>query len=478
MKIAMITSEANPLCKSGGLADVTYSLSRELNANGVEAVIVLPYYKQIKNNPNVKANYLRNFNIAMSWRNQYCGVFETVIDGIKYYLLDNEYYFNRDGLYGFNDDGERFAFFSLAALQLFKELNYRPDIIHVHDWQAGMIPCLLKEKLRNDEFFKGVKSVLTIHNPAFKGFIDKYFLNNFYGLDDYLYDYGNVRFEGMVSTLKAAIYYADMITTVSPTHRNELLTYTLSHKLNYCLELRKDDFVGIVNGVDEVEFNPAKDNKIAKQYTSSAFVTAKKADKNDMMKEFHLSETTAPTFGIVSRLTFQKGIDLVLSNAAHILGKGGRIIVLGSGEHDLEVAFQKLRDANPDNVGIYIGYNDALAHKVYAGCDFFLMPSSFEPCGIGQIIAQRYGTLPIVRETGGLVDTVEGYFGHNAKTATGFSFKKYDSVEFGEAINRAFDVYGDKKLHSELIKNAMKLDHGWKKSMEQYLEVYRKAMKK
>ena len=157
MKIAMITSEANPLCKSGGLADVTYSLSRELNANGVEAVIVLPYYKQIKDNPNFKVNYLRNFYIAMSWRNQYCGVFETVIDGIKYYLLDNEYYFNRDGMYGHNDDGERFAFFSLAALQLFKEINYRPDIIHVHDWQAGMIPCLLKEKLRNDDFFNGEK---------------------------------------------------------------------------------------------------------------------------------------------------------------------------------------------------------------------------------------------------------------------------------------------------------------------------------
>ena len=478
MKIAMITSEANPLCKSGGLADVTYSLSRELNKNGVETVIVLPYYKQIKDNKSLSVKYLLNYNISMSWRNQYCGVFETVIDGIKYYLLDNEYYFNRDGLYGFGDDGERFAFFSLASLELFRQINYHPDIIHVHDWQAGMIPCLLKEKLRNDEFYKNVKSVLTIHNPAFKGFIDKYFLNNFYGLNDYLYDYGNVRFEGMVSTLKAAIYYADMITTVSPTHRNELLTYTLSHKLNYCLELRKDDFVGIVNGVDEVEFNPSKDSKIAKEFTTSAFVTAKRANKNALMDEMHLSRTDAPVFGIVSRLTFQKGIDLVLSNASHILSKGGRIVVLGSGEAELEQAFQKLRDANPDNVGIYIGYNDALAHKVYAGSDFFLMPSSFEPCGIGQIIAQRYGALPIVRETGGLVDTVEGYYGNNEKTATGFSFKRYDSIEFGEAINRAFDVYANSKLHSQLIKNAMKLDHGWKKSMDQYIDVYKRALQK
>ena len=478
MKIAMITSEANPLCKSGGLADVTYSLSRELNANGVEAVIVLPYYKKIKQNNSIKVNYLRNYNIAMSWRNQYCGVFETTIDGIKYYLLDNEYYFNRDEMYGHNDDGERFAFFSLAALELFRQIDYRPDIIHVHDWQAGMIPCLLKEKLKNDPFYAGVKSVLTIHNPAFKGFIDKYFLNNFYGLNDYLYDYGNVRFEGMVSTLKAAIYYADMITTVSPTHRNELLTYTLSHKLNYCLELRQEDFVGIVNGVDTVEFNPAKDSKIAKEYNASAFVTAKKLNKNALMDEYHLSHTEAPTFGLVSRLTFQKGIDLVLSNAEHILGKGGRIIILGSGEGELEKAFQRLRDSHPDSVGIYIGYSDPLAHKVYAGCDFFLMPSSFEPCGIGQIIAQRYGTLPIVRETGGLVDTVEGFNGHNLKTANGFSFKKYDSVEFGEAINRAFDAYGDKKVMSQLIKNAMKLDRGWKNSMDAYMEVYRKALKK
>ncbi len=477
MKIAMIASEANPLCKSGGLADVAYSLTRELNAHNEKAIIILPYYKKIKNS-NINALFLGYTYVNMSWRRQYIGIFKTEIDGIDYYLMDNEYYFNRDDLYGYNDDNERFAYFSLAALETLKYVDFKPDIIHIHDWQGGMIPCLLKEKYCGDKFYQDIHSVLTIHNPAFKGMMDKYFLNNYYGLSDSLFDKGYVRFEGQVSTLKSAITYADMITTVSPTHRNELLTHELSHGLSSVLSLREEDFVGIINGLDVKEFNPNDDPKIIKTYSSSNFLSGKKANKYNVLKEFKLPKNDGPLFGLVSRLTWQKGIDLVISNVSYLVSKGASIIILGSGEHDLENKFQFLKDKYPNNVGIYIGYNDALAHNVYAGSDFFLMPSLFEPCGIGQIIAQRYGTLPLVRETGGLVDTVIGYHRNNLDKANGFSFKDYDGIALGYTINQALEVYQDKDTFKKMIKNAMNLDRSWNKSMNEYIAIYRKAVKK
>jgi len=477
MKIAMITSEANPLCKSGGLADVTYALSRELNQNGQDAIILLPYYKKIKEKK-IKAEYLGYTYVDMSWRHQYVGFYKATIDGINFYLIDNESYFNRDNLYGYDDDNERFAFFSVAAVEGLKFLNYKPDIIHVHDWQGGMIPCMLKKKYYSDPFYQGIHSVLTIHNPAFKGIMDKYFLNNYFGLTDDLFDNGSVRFDGMVSTLKSAITYADMITTVSPTHRNELLTPYLSHGLSEVLRFRENDFVGIINGLDVVEFNPAKDPKIAKEYSSTLFVDEKQENKAKLYEAFHLPYNSGPVFGLVSRLTYQKGIELVLTNVSYLVSRGASVILLGSGEPELEHRMQQLRDLYPERVGIYIGYNDTLAHQVYAGSDFFLMPSLFEPCGIGQIIAQRYGSLPIVRETGGLVDTVNGLTWYNKDEATGFSFKDYDGIALGYAINQALDIYyTDKPQFHKMIKNAMELDRSWKKSMNEYIAIYEKISK-
>jgi len=476
MKIAMVTSEANPLCKSGGLADVTYSLSRELNAAGEDAIIILPYYKSIKNKL-LDTKYIGCSYISMSWRHQYVGVFKTTIDNINYYLIDNEMYFDRDNLYGYDDDQERFAFFSLAALEALKLIKFKPDIIHVHDWQGGMIPCLLKERFFSDEFYSRIHTVLTIHNPAFKGIMDKYYLSNYFGLSDELFDKGLVRFEGQVSTLKSAIVFADKITTVSPTHRNELLNPELSHGLSAVLTLRADDFIGILNGLDVVEFDPLHDKKIAKNYNASAFINAKKINKQNVLEAFNLPINKGPLFGLVSRLTWQKGIDLIISNVAYLVSQGASIVIVGSGEADLESKFQLLRNQYPDRVGIYIGYNDSLAHKVYAGSDFFLMPSLFEPCGIGQIIAQRYGTLPLVRETGGLVDTILGYNGKNEKEATGFSFKDYDGIALGYSINEALNVYQSKEVFHQLVKNAMSLDRSWKKSMNAYKKIYKEAMK-
>lgn len=478
MKIVMVTSEANPLCKSGGLADVVYSLSRELNKLGEEAAIILPYYKVIKNNPKVKAKFVSSFNIAMSWRQQYCGIFQTKIDGIRYYLLDNEYYFNRDELYGHYDDAERFAFFSLAALEALKQVKFHPDIIHVHDWQASMIPCLIKERFREDPFLGNIKTVLTIHNPAFKGFMDKYYLNNFYGLNDYIYDKGNVRFEGMVSTLKAAIYYADVLTTVSPTHRSELLTYNTSQGLNYPLELRKEDFFGILNGIDVVEFDPSHDKYIAEKYNADGFGKAKIANKKQILERFGLANRRGPVYGVVSRLTNQKGFDLIFDNVDYLVQNNGTLLLLGSGEKELEARLEKIRAKYPKNVGIYIGYNDEIAHQIYAGSDFFLMPSLFEPCGIGQMIAQRYGSLPIVRETGGLKDTIVAYDGKNAKKATGFMFNAFNGMALGQQLELTWQLYGDREKMKKVIANAMKLDRSWTVSANKYIEVYKKALSK
>lgn len=466
MKIVNVASEANPLIKSGGLGDVVYSLSRELAKAKNDVSIILPYYKIIKNK-HLDVTDLGFDYVDMSWRHSYVGIYKLNIEGINYYLVDNEQYFGRDNLYGYDDDGERFAFFSLAAQKIIHKLNLSPDIVHVHDWQAGMLPVLMKEKPLDEH-----KShyVLTIHNPAFKGYLGKEALGNLYGLSDNLYDSGAVRFEGMVSTLKAAIHYADKITTVSPTHRNELLSNEFSQGLNSVLEFRRNDFIGILNGIDVVEFNPENDKRIAANYSSKAFIRGKKECKKALLKELKLSNLNAPTFGIVSRLTYQKGVDLVIQNAKHLISRGANLIILGSGEYGLEQSIQRIRDEFPNQVAVYIGYSDELAHKIYAGADFFLMPSLFEPCGIGQIVAQRYGTLPLVRETGGLWDTVHAEI-------DGFSFANYDAFSMKCVIDRALDVYyTDKDKIHRMIKTAMNLDRSWVESMNKYLDLYKELV--
>ncbi|MFA6644935.1 MAG: glycogen synthase [Bacilli bacterium] len=473
MKIAMVTSEANPFVKSGGLADVTYSLSRELVMLGEEVVLFMPLYQSIINQFGARLQHVSEFDVPMSWRRQYAKVYRTYIDGITYYFIQNDYYFGRDNIYGYNDDLERFAFFTIAVRNAFKALGFQADIVHLHDWQPGMLPVIIREQNANDPFFKDFKFVLTIHNPAFKGMFDKYFLNNFYELSDSLYYSGKVRFENVVSTLKAAIVYADKIATVSYTHRDELLTSDNEHGLSPILELRRDDFIGILNGIDYGEFNPKTDSAIAYGYNGVNVTRGKDENKRALLKQFHLPDRGQPVFGLVSRLTWQKGIRLVLAKARHIVGNGGSIIILGSGERELEQEIEWMRGQMSDNVGIYIGYSNELAHLIYAGSDFFLMPSLFEPCGIGQLIAQRYGTLPIVRLTGGLKDTVVGYSGWNLEEATGFGFEHFDEYGMQYGLDLALSLYQDKEALLKMRRNAMKLDRTWKKSALDYIGLYR-----
>ncbi|MFA7067448.1 MAG: glycogen synthase [Acidaminococcaceae bacterium] len=476
MKIAMVTSEANPFVKSGGLADVTFSLSKELVIIGEEVAIFMPLYKSIATSHGDKLQLISEFDVSMSWRRQHAKIYRTYHEGIIYYFVQNDYYFLRDNLYGYGDDIERFAFFTIAVRNAFKALGFKADVVHLHDWQPGMLPVLIKEQNKNDPFFNNFQFVLTIHNPAFKGIFDKYFLNNYYELSDELYDSGMVRFENAVSTLKSAIIYSQKIATVSYTHRDELLASNSEHGLSSVLELRRNDFVGIINGIDYAEFNPKADKAIKYVYNGVNVSKGKEENKRALLNHFNLEYRGQPVFGLVSRLTWQKGIRLITAKTDFLIKNGASLIILGSGEKELEQQIEWLRSQYSDNIGIYIGYSSELAHLIYAGSDFFLMPSLFEPCGIGQMIAQRYGTLPIVRYTGGLKDTINGYNGYNLETANGIGFEYFDEEGMQYGLDLALRLYQDKEALLTIRRNAMKLDRTWKKSALEYIKLYQSLL--
>ena len=478
MKILMVASESRPFCKTGGLADVVYSLSKELAVLGEEVSIIIPYYDSVARQiPKTELTKVCTFSTHMSWRQQVVDVYSTIREGITYYFVENRQYFERGHIYGDFDDGERFAFFTMAVKEFLLTKKYYPNIIHVHDWQAGMLSCLIKVDPLNAKKFAKTKHVFTIHNPAFQGMMPKFTLGDFYNLTDELFDNGAVRFKDQVSTLKAGIVFADKITTVSPTHHLELLTPEGGMELDGVLRFREWDFSGILNGIDYLEFNPSEDKVIAKQYNANNLVLAKKANREALYKELGLSNNDGPLYSLVTRITWQKGFDIIFPAIEELISRGATIVMLGSGEYHYEQRWEELKRIYPDRVGLYIGYSDPLAHKIYAASDFFIMPSLFEPCGLGQMIAQRYGTLPIVRRTGGLRDSVICYDGSNASTSNGFGFDAYSVYEMKRTAHYAFDVYQDKKLLHQLMKNAMLTDNSWQKSTQEYLKLYKFLVK-
>jgi len=474
MKIVMVASESRPFCKTGGLADVVYSLSKELAVLGEEVSIILPLYDSIvKKIAKDSLKKVVSFKTHMSWRKQTVDVYSLLQEGITYYFIENRQYFERGHIYGDFDDGERFAFFTMAVKEFLLTKKLYPNIIHVHDWQAGMLPCLIKVDELCQNKFKKTKFVFTIHNPAFQGLMPKFTLGDFYNLTDELFDNGAVRFKDQVSTLKAGIVYSDKITTVSPTHHLELLTPEGGMGLDSVLRLREWDFSGILNGIDYLDFNPNGDKIIAQPFTEKNLVSGKQANRAALFKELGLKNNKGPLYSLVTRITWQKGFDIIFPAIEELINKGANIVMLGSGEYQYEQKWEEIRRRYPDRVGLYIGYSDPLAHKIYAASDFFIMPSLFEPCGLGQMIAQRYGTLPIVRRTGGLKDSVICYDGTNADTANGFGFDAYNVYEMRRTSLYAFDVYQDKKLLHQLMKNAMLTDNSWQKSTQEYLKLYK-----
>ena len=469
MKILFVGSEASPFSKTGGLADVLGSLPKELNKLGVDARVVLPKHLWTKEKFNDILKPVCKFRVPVGPKEEYAGIETTVLDGVTFYFIDNEYYFGyRNTLYGHYDDGERYGFFDNSVLKMLGEIGFYPDVIHTHDWQAGLIPYLYKKNYSDKDKYKGIKTVHTIHNIAYQGRFSK-------DLMPYLdVEYSNeLEYDNLINFMKTALVTADYITTVSETYAKEILHDYFGYGMQNVLRDRKDTLFGIVNGVDYEVFNPKLDNKIAYNYSLYNYLKGKSENKNALRKYFGLEKNNRPMIGIVSRLANQKGFDLIGEIIEDIISKGDiQFVLLGSGDGEIEAFYKDLQSRYPKNVGVYIGYNDEMARKIYAGIDMFLMPSNFEPCGLAQIISLKYGTVPIVRKTGGLKDTIEIYNKFSGE-GTGFGFENYDSEDLLFAINNAIEVYGDPISWKTLVKRGMQQDFSWEESAKKYIKLYK-----
>ena len=477
MKLMFVSTECAPFIKTGGLGDVIGALPVYLKEKLDDQIVVVPLFKKVKDKYFDSMKKVGKVEFTMSWRKQKAEYYTLEMNDVKYYFVENDYYFYRDNIYGGFDEIERYAFFDFASLELLKLIGYHPDIIHVHDWQTAMIPVLYKETYRFKEGYENIKTMLTIHNPAFQGYCQREALGNLFNLPYYLYDNGVARFGDSVSTLKAGIMYSDYLSTVSPTNAKELLKGDYAYGLEAVLKYRKDDFFGILNGIDYVENNPSGDNLIDATYTFSTF--NKKSKNKKAIQEFFSIDVSEDkmVLGVVSRLATQKGINLITNSIPWIVKNNMQLVVLGSGDADLEKSLQYYRDMYPNNVGVYIGFSNELAHKVYAGCDMFLMPSLYEPCGLSQMISQRYGTVPLVREVGGLKDSVEPY-NEYTKKGTGFSFMHYSGEDMRKVLYYASNIYFNKKDEwMSIVEQCMKKNNSWNKSANEYLKVYTNLLK-
>ncbi len=468
MKILYASGEAYPFAMSGGLADVAGALPKALRRRLVGCRVVLPLYSSVSEELRAEMKFITSITVPVAWRRQYCGIFEARYDGVTYYLIDNLYYFKRDGLYGHFDDAERFAFFSRAVLEMIPYIDYTPDIIHCNDWQTAMIPVYLDRFYKNDPRYKDIKTVYTIHNIQYQGKYGYELIGDVLGLDER--DKGLVEYDGCVNLMKAAIQCSDKVTTVSPTYAQEILTPYYSHGLNGILEQFKFKLCGIVNGIDTAVYDPETDPAVFKNY-SAADPADKAVNKAELQKYMSLPERAdVPVFGIVSRLVGHKGFDLVKCVFEDMLKADLQVVILGSGDWEFETFFYEMSKKYPDKVGFKLGFIPDLARKIYAGADIFLMPSKSEPCGLAQMIALRYGTIPIVRKTGGLADTIIDIENENGN---GFVFDDYNAHKMLDTIWRAVGKYGDKAAWSKMVENALNIDNGWNVSAGEYIKLYK-----
>ncbi len=470
MNILMATSECAPFIKSGGLADVLGSLPQALHEEGNSCTVVLPMYQDIKGIKELE--YVTDYDIYMGWHKKYCGVFTTEKDGIRYYFIDNEDYFKRPGLYSYDDDYERFAFFDFAVLELISHLQLDVDVLHCHDWQTAMIIPLYYEKYQYHTYYENIKTIFTIHNIAYQGKADPRLIDTLFGLPYELYFNGNLRNDECFNMMKAAITYSNHITTVSPTYAKEIMTNEFGEGLQYILQYRKDDVYGIVNGIDYVVNNPETDPNIVANFSIDD-VANKAVCKAKLQEEMGLEVKDVPLIGIVTRLTWQKGIDLILNQMNELLSEDVQVVLLGAGDYQYEEAFKYFADKYPENFALSLQYNFGLSCRIYSACDIFLMPSLFEPCGLSQMMSMRYGTLPIVRETGGLKDTVQNYNKYT-NAGTGFGFANYNAHEMMDTIRYAIEVYQDTEVWSLLVKQAMTAKMDWKNSAQEYISIFNK----
>ncbi len=475
-KVLIVASEVTPYAKSGGLGDVIGSLPKALKQLGVDVRVVFPKYASIKGEYLNSLKYINSFNVSLGWRSQQASVYS--LDGdVPMYLIGNDYYFGRDGFYGYGDDFERFSFFSKAAIEFLNCVDFMPDIIHVNDWQTGLVPLYLRDNYSGFVALSKIKTVITIHNLQYQGLFGREVLGAI-GLNDGYFNSEKLEFNNSISFLKAGLFYSDAITTVSETYAKEVQTPEYGYGMDGILRSQAFKFSGIVNGVDMDTNNPEEDKRIYATY-SSKNMKNKKKNKEALQKELNLPvRDDVPVISVVSRLADQKGFNLLYVAMEELLSKDIQLVVLGTGDGSYEHLFKHMAWRAPEKVSANIFFNEQLAQKIYAGSDMFLMPSLFEPCGLGQIFAMRYGTVPIVRQTGGLADTVTQF---NPKTneGTGFMFKDYDANGMMWAINQALDVYNNNKSgFAQIVKNGMGLDFSWQKSAAKYLELYEQLVSK
>ena len=463
-KIVMVASEVEPFAKTGGLGDVLGALPKALSENNCNVIVVMPKYQQINEKYCQQMEFLGYIYVDLNWRHQYCGIFKLIKDNVTYYFLDNEFYFKHEKLY--NDlDLEKFSFLDVALFEVLKYIDFKPDIIHAHDWQTGVVPALLKLRYQKDNFFKKTKCVYTIHNLQYQGKFDKNQVLDILPLasDDY---------RGEVNFMKMGIIYSDKITTVSPTYMEEIKTPQYGEGLNQMLSDYYYKLEGILNGIDYNVYNPAIDKFIDVNYDDKNYVNYKKINKLNLLTDLNLNKNIdIPLIGIITRLASQKGIDLIIQIMDELLSKDVNVILLGSGEQYYENIFRYFQNQYPNKFVAVLKFDNALAHKIYAASDLFLMPSLFEPCGLAQMICLKYATLPIVHETGGLKDSIKSY-NEFEQTGNGFSFSVYSRNDFMFTINRALNFYYRPEEFNKIIKNALDCDFSWTNSSKKYILLY------
>ena len=475
-KILFAASEGVPFIKSGGLADVVGSLPREIDREYYDVRVIMPRYSCMKRELQDGMEFVTSFYMDFDWQSMYVGILRAESDGITYYFVDNQDLFNTDRIY--TDDAlfeiRRFSFFCKAVLSALPALGFQPDLIHCHDWQTGLIPVYLKERFQDNEFYRGIKTVMTIHNLKFQGRWNVRDVESITGLSGYFFTPDKLEAYRDANLLKGGLVYADAITTVSPTYAEEIKTPYYGEGLDGLLNARSHDLRGILNGIDYDTFNPATDELIFKRYTKDTFRRDKIRNKAHLQKELGLKEDPKCfMIGIVSRLTDQKGFNLVAYVLEEMLNSDAiQVVVLGTGEERYENMFRYFNWKYGEKLSANITYSEELSHRIYASSDAFLMPSMFEPCGLSQLMALRYGTIPIVRETGGLKDTVEPYNQYEGR-GTGFSFTNYNAHEMMHAVRYAEQVYYDKKREwNRIIDRAMAADFSWKVSAGKYQQMY------
>ena len=473
MKVLYAASEALPFIASGGLADVAGSLPQALRKRLVGCRVVMPLYDGIKQELKDSMKFIKSISVPVAWRRQYCGIFEAKAGGVIYYLLDNQYYFKRDSLYGFYDDAERFAFFARAILEIIPHIDFKPDIIHCNDWQTALTPLYYSTMYANQPGYENIKTVLTIHNIQYQGVYGEELIDNVVGID---HAHKNlIEYDGAVNLMKAGIECANAVTTVSPSYAKEILDPWYSHGLDTILRERSYKLRGILNGIDVENYNPETDKDVFKNYSADN-MRGKAVNKRELQKLLGLPEKKdTPVMGMVTRLVSHKGLDLCKAVLDELLATTDiQLVVLGSGDYQYEEFFRGLAQRYPDKVGLCLGFIPDLARKIYAGSDMFLMPSKSEPCGLSQMVALRYGSIPIVRETGGLRDSVTDS-GDNM--GNGFVFSSYNAHDMLHAIRRAVEGYQDQKGWSILVKRAMESDNSWGKSANEYIKMYKDVLK-